>query len=473
MEFENLQIEIPVTDNKDDNSLSESRLNQVREKKYYNRSKGFVVGLDLHSKESSQRKANRAMRFGLKSEEIATKCPENPFTNIALDGIIWPPVTDAALAKIRPEGLHLYGVTKMSTKDVFDYFKDHGPDTMEWIDDDSCNVVWDNEKSAVNALKAVSRTYQELIDSKDSNCNNNSDNITESLEEEDGRKMWRIGLPHHKADSLFIRQSTIEDRKMPGAAKRSMYYLVHGRGGGNQQSRGQGLVSSSRKRKIKQADAFIRENIMSKSPDVTFHEVDNKQAVSENVVQEDDKMDVDEDIEEPIAKRTHLRLGSDKRGRGARMRMYADDPVENSSKDKGIFDRLGIDENLKIEVTSQRKHKWTSGRRNHDRRGILSSDEDEEEEAEAVGARISAPEEISVEVAINDSDDDIGEDGDDLRKQLVSKTYTGSQDASSTSSNKNAMPDLRQKLHEKKKHLGLTDDQLNLCIEVTEVSDED
>ena len=35
----------------------------------------------------------------------------------------------------------LFGVSEMSTKDVFDYFKDYMPGSIEWIDDVSCKFV--------------------------------------------------------------------------------------------------------------------------------------------------------------------------------------------------------------------------------------------------------------------------------------------------------------------------------------------
>lgn len=41
-------------------------------------------------------------------------------------------------AKLRPDAILLFGVNEMSTKDVFDYFKDYVPNSIEWIDDISC-----------------------------------------------------------------------------------------------------------------------------------------------------------------------------------------------------------------------------------------------------------------------------------------------------------------------------------------------
>ena len=39
---------------------------------------------------------------------------------------------------VRPDAILLFGVSEMSTKDVFDYFQDYIPGSIEWIDDISC-----------------------------------------------------------------------------------------------------------------------------------------------------------------------------------------------------------------------------------------------------------------------------------------------------------------------------------------------
>lgn len=38
----------------------------------------------------------------------------------------------------RLDAIHLYGVDNMSTKDIFLYFDNYGPGSVEWIDDASC-----------------------------------------------------------------------------------------------------------------------------------------------------------------------------------------------------------------------------------------------------------------------------------------------------------------------------------------------
>ena len=52
----------------------------------------------------------------------------------------------------RPEAIHLYGVDCMSTSDCLAYFGDYGPTFVEWIDDSSCNVLFEDEFTAKRAL---------------------------------------------------------------------------------------------------------------------------------------------------------------------------------------------------------------------------------------------------------------------------------------------------------------------------------
>lgn len=56
----------------------------------------------------------------------------------------------------RKEALHLYGTDSMKTHDVFAYFSDFSPASIEWISDKCCNVVWLEEESCAKALENLS-----------------------------------------------------------------------------------------------------------------------------------------------------------------------------------------------------------------------------------------------------------------------------------------------------------------------------
>ena len=41
----------------------------------------------------------------------------------------------------RSDAILIHGVNEMSTEDVFAYFKDFAPGSVEWIDDSSCKSL--------------------------------------------------------------------------------------------------------------------------------------------------------------------------------------------------------------------------------------------------------------------------------------------------------------------------------------------
>lgn len=78
-----------------------------------------------------------------------------------------------AFAPIRPGALHVYGVDFLSNKEVLEIFEEYHPLSVEWLDDSSCNVLFDSstttpaEASSSGATvdaedDAVARVLKEL-----------------------------------------------------------------------------------------------------------------------------------------------------------------------------------------------------------------------------------------------------------------------------------------------------------------------
>lgn len=383
MEFENLQIEVPK-----DNSSQYMGV-KVYEKRYHNHSKDFVIGFDPNSKEALERKKIRANRFGSKTIQPVTapldlESDTRKFGKINIKDLEWPEVPFDVKGEIRYEAIHLHGVTNMSTTDVFDYFTLFGPETIEWIDDISCNVIWDDRSAALNALDTLSKSYGKLLqmqrqaahellspDSRDApppppvvikeeedeiiTHYENQIIVPEEEEEIDPKGVWRVGIPYRE-NQLFLRYATKTDKKMPGAAKRSEYYLKYGRDPQNTRNGFQGILSNSRKRKLKEMQQLANERFKTKEPDVKIVEL--AELKSEGIIS---KMEVDE-FEEPIIKRitkdfdnpglTHERIPP--------MTMVADKvEVQQRFGDRNVsddlYDRLGtpLPEDTKDERTSR------------------------------------------------------------------------------------------------------------------------
>ncbi|KAJ7387177.1 hypothetical protein OS493_004143 [Desmophyllum pertusum] len=320
IEFEDLKVEIPVDD--DDSDNEEKDLPFTFERRYENKSGCFVTGFDVTSKEALERKARRAKRFGLQQKHKDTEKTDSQ-SDQETDDTILPSIDPKQLPTI-PEGearldaILIHGVDGMSTKDVFAYFGDFAPGSVEWIDDSSCNVVWDDDFTASRVLLAIGKEIQKpTVD---------DDDISDTVS-------WKIGPPHTKAEQLLLRLATRSSKK--------------------------GIISSSRKRKLLNEQERVK-HMYSGGPDVLF--------LDKIETEKDEKMDVDE----PPLKIIVTNDGPTERSDPAnpRMRMYADSVEEEESESDEDNDdrremrdkwkgRIGRKPNTREEV--KKKLLWTYG----------------------------------------------------------------------------------------------------------------
>ncbi|QSL64515.1 hypothetical protein MERGE_001816 [Pneumocystis wakefieldiae] len=114
------------------------------------------------------------------------------------------------LNTVRPEALYLKGVDQMSTDDVKKYCITYYPTaspSIEWIDDSSCNLVYSDASTASSVLSSISCFEVDTL-------------YTSFL------VPAKTCLKYNNAQ-LFIRHSSILDKKTPGARERSRWYLFH------------------------------------------------------------------------------------------------------------------------------------------------------------------------------------------------------------------------------------------------------
>jgi len=238
-------------------------------KVYKNKSGGFTTGLDLISEENTELLSKRAERFGLEKED--SDIGQNIIALYESMGMTAEKRNSAKARNLRLDTVHMRGVNELNTNEIFHYFRDYGPASVEWINDFSCNVVWLDEATCARALLGVSKP----LNSEESEAGTNSSKSTDqelsaeeqnenkeeeasmevevTVEEGDVSKIpvppghWRLGMPHTKAKSILLRFATKDDKKLPGAEKRSDFYKKYG----NPNYGGlRGLISSSRKRKM-------------------------------------------------------------------------------------------------------------------------------------------------------------------------------------------------------------------------------
>ncbi|KAB0794692.1 hypothetical protein PPYR_11531 [Photinus pyralis] len=222
-----------------------------------NKEGGFSTGADIFNDKEQEKLQDRANRFGLTPEEISN------FTNEDLQRLHNSLGISGNIEKdVRFEAVHMRGTEEMSTEDVFEYFAKYLPSSVEWIDDESCNIVWQDKLSAARALHFTSNAVRGMpVDGPcDPFSKNGSEpegecrsillsNETRSIEiaKEPGDNdvndnevsisdisvpippgYWRRGLDHPKSKVLLLRFAFKTDRKPSKAERFSEYYKKYG-----------------------------------------------------------------------------------------------------------------------------------------------------------------------------------------------------------------------------------------------------
>ncbi|KFM64219.1 hypothetical protein X975_12954, partial [Stegodyphus mimosarum] len=385
---------------------------------YENKNGAFITGLDLSSEVLLKKLEERAARFGLEKND------ESQITQQRIDalykslGIDPENLSLSKVKNIRLDAIHMRGVEEMSTNEIFQYFREYGPSSVEWINDFSCNVVWLDETSAARALLGMSRPLvvkkkseekkESVVTEIDTNSNDTPMKqslekeavilMSDSEESEDDEESssskdepmdvdiqkgdtdcegdaiskdvspvdvpvppghWRLGIPHPKAKAILLRFATKDDKKLPGAEKRSQYYQKYG----NPNYGGlKGLISSSRKRKMQ---AARNRQVIEKLTE------DSAKASEVNIAS---NINADKNItSRPV------------RSKQPRMRMYADDEEEKNKSRVFIRSRRSdASRSTSRSVHSRLGAKYTKDDLYHLGRRINISDEEDTEKVPVI-----------------------------------------------------------------------------------------
>jgi len=139
---------------------------------------GFTAGFDLFSEEELRKREARAAKFGTSVEAVgarltpaeeerrekiaAMKLRAEKFGDAAPLAVEEVEMADTDILEARPDvdpsvprrwdAVHVYGVDRMSTQDIMEYFQGYAPRFVAWINDSCCNVEFANEYDAKRAL---------------------------------------------------------------------------------------------------------------------------------------------------------------------------------------------------------------------------------------------------------------------------------------------------------------------------------
>ncbi|EEY23217.1 conserved hypothetical protein [Verticillium alfalfae VaMs.102] len=121
------------------------------------------------------------------------------------------PFADSESTAIVPNKVYIRGLDTLSTEDVKTFVEDHfgRVNKIEWINDESANLVFQSEDAARDALRALSAQPEAAAQTSA------------------GETVPAKDIPSKPEVNLQIRIALQSDKKAPGAATRSRYYLFH------------------------------------------------------------------------------------------------------------------------------------------------------------------------------------------------------------------------------------------------------
>lgn len=209
-------------------------------------------------KDEQEKLKERAKRFSLPSKDIRN------FTEIDANILYISLGIGATIEKnVRFEVIHLRGFDQMSAGDILDYFMDFAPSSVEWIDEECCNVVFMDKAVAARALHFLSKAVRGMP-VRDDSCYFFGENLQDSVEidksalflnkdreiellddeDTDYNKLlnttnsvdiseiastippgyWRLGKTHPKSKCILVRFSLKTDKQAVKVEQLSRFY---------------------------------------------------------------------------------------------------------------------------------------------------------------------------------------------------------------------------------------------------------
>ncbi|GAB6026484.1 hypothetical protein CHUAL_012909 [Chamberlinius hualienensis] len=149
-----------------------------------NRSKNTLFRSEFFEELDEKKLALRASRFGIDVANIKVTVTEIETSLLYKSlGIENQEATGNKNGKIRFNAIHVRGVENMNTQNILDYFKDYSPESVEWINDHSCNVVWKDLDLATRAILDLSRPLKRNPSLKNNSVKEFNEEIVSEPEE--------------------------------------------------------------------------------------------------------------------------------------------------------------------------------------------------------------------------------------------------------------------------------------------------
>lgn len=128
---------------------------------------GFATGFDPSAPDQIALREKRAARFGvvhLSDKENQHQHGEASSVPVVKTDLLERRRDVAVGESIRENVLHVFGVDDLSTAQVMTHFKEYGPTWCEWLNDSSCNVVFEDAFTLARVLRGMATTTEQLPD---------------------------------------------------------------------------------------------------------------------------------------------------------------------------------------------------------------------------------------------------------------------------------------------------------------------
>ncbi|KAK9839814.1 hypothetical protein WJX81_003513 [Elliptochloris bilobata] len=213
-----------------------------RERRERQRKPGFKTGLDIFSEEEVAKRNARAERFNTAGHGLEYCPKEREDAEVLAQkrkraerfGTEYIPPDDTGMMEVdllearvdappevarRADAVHLYGVDLLSTQDCLGYFGDYGPTFVEWLDDSSCNVLFEDAGSAKRAIAGRGRPLPP--DNAAPDCAG-----LDPTDPSNMPRLWHKGedcIKNGTPVPLLFRMATVADVKPPKGTKVSRF----------------------------------------------------------------------------------------------------------------------------------------------------------------------------------------------------------------------------------------------------------
>ncbi|KAL3317409.1 hypothetical protein Ciccas_003932 [Cichlidogyrus casuarinus] len=181
----------------------------------------------------------------------------------------------------RLDTLHIWGTDNLNSQSLMKWLQDYAPKKIEWVNDSSCNMIFDSEETVLRVIFDMSEPFDRdvaaaaaltvvanLVRVRSMQQNSTTPEVVDVEADEfvpelmPSKGSWfKAPCVPEGAIALYLRFAHKTDVKLPGAERRSRYYEKYGNP--NAQARNDGRTQAKATRKFNQKAANSGRSLVS------------------------------------------------------------------------------------------------------------------------------------------------------------------------------------------------------------------